>query len=496
MDVRAQLSNVFHLDKCIGCHTCSLACKNIWTSRSGAEYMWWNNVETKPGTGYPTLWEDQNKYRGGWELKGKSLKPRLGNRLSMLTNIFFNPALPTMDDYYEPWTYKYDHLFTAPPGDDQPTARPISKVTGDYVDIEAGPNWDDDLGGSSVYARNDINLKELTDAEREALFRIEQMVFFYIPRICNHCLNPGCIGVCPSGAIYKRAEDGVVLISQEKCRGWRFCVSGCPYKKTYYNWQTGKSEKCIMCYPRVETGQAPACFHSCVGRIRYTGILFYDADRIEEAAKAPDSSLVEAQRSLILDPFDERVLAGARKNGIGEDWITAAKKSPVYQFVKKWEIALPLHAEFRTVPMLFYIPPLLPVIGSTKGGSYDLAQGDFFGTVENARVPMQYMARLFSAGNGEIVKQAIRKLWAVRVYQQAQSVGNFSRDRAAAIMAEAKCTATEAEDIFRLTSLPRVQDRFVLPPYHREESAEVVIDPLQHKYQVGFGFTKPPKRGL
>ena len=53
MNVRSQVSMVFHLDKCIGCHTCSIACKNIWTDRQGAEYMWWNNVETKPGTGYP-----------------------------------------------------------------------------------------------------------------------------------------------------------------------------------------------------------------------------------------------------------------------------------------------------------------------------------------------------------------------------------------------------------------------------------------------------------
>src|SRR3989304_7855904 len=73
MDVRAQLSMVFHLDKCIGCHTCSIACKNLWTSRDGAEYMWWNNVETKPGTGYPTLWEDQARYRSGWGLKRSSL---------------------------------------------------------------------------------------------------------------------------------------------------------------------------------------------------------------------------------------------------------------------------------------------------------------------------------------------------------------------------------------------------------------------------------------
>ena len=103
------------------------------------------------------------------------------------------------------------------------------------------------------------------------------MVFFYLPRICNHCVNPSCVAACPAGAVYKRGEDGIVLLNQDKCRAWRMCVSGCPYKKTYYNWTTGKSEKCVLCYPRLETGQAPACFHSCVGRIRYLGLLLYDA---------------------------------------------------------------------------------------------------------------------------------------------------------------------------------------------------------------------------
>ncbi len=495
MDVRAQLSSVFHLDKCIGCHTCSIACKNLWTSREGTEYMWWNNVETKPGTGYPTLWEDQEKYRGGWELKGNTLKPRLGRRLGILTNLFFNPYLPTMDDYYEPFTYQYEHLFNAPPGADQPTARPISKVTGQYLDIEAGPNWDDDLSGSSVYARNDVNLTAMTEAERESLFQVEQMAFFYIPRICNHCLNPGCVSVCPSGAIYKRAEDGVVLVSQEKCRGWRFCVSGCPYKKTYYNWRSGKAEKCILCYPRVETGQAPACFHSCVGRIRYSGVLLYDADLIEETARAAEKDLVAAQRRIILDPHDPAVVAAAQKNGLNDEWIGAAQKSPVYRFVKEWELALPLHAEFRTLPMLFYVPPLLPVIASTQNGHYDLTAGDFFGTVENSRIPISYMARLFSGGNEEIIKKALSKLWAVRVYQRARSDGDLSQSQVNQIMTQADVTAEAAAQISALTSLARFDDRFVLPPYHREESIEGLEDPLQHRGKVGLGFSTPPRRG-
>ena len=156
---------------------------------------------------------------------------------------------------------------------------PISMIDGEPIDIEAGPNWDDDLSGSPVYAENDPNLKALTEEQRQQLSSIERLVFFYFPRICNHCLNPACVASCPSGALYKRGEDGIVLIDQKVCRAWRSCVAACPYKKTYFNWKTGKSEKCILCFPRLETGQAPACFHSCVGRIRYLGILLYDADQ-------------------------------------------------------------------------------------------------------------------------------------------------------------------------------------------------------------------------
>ena len=81
----------------------------------------------------------------------------------------------------------------------------------------------------------------------------------YLPRLCEHCLNPTCVASCPSGSIYKREEDGIVLIDQDKCRGWRMCVSGCPYKKIYYNWKSGKAEKCIFCYPRIEAGQPTVC---------------------------------------------------------------------------------------------------------------------------------------------------------------------------------------------------------------------------------------------
>ena len=150
MNIRSQVSMVFHLDKCIGCHTCSIACKNVWTDREGTEYMWWNNVETKPGTGYPTKWEDQDAYQGGWKTDGENLELRSTSKAKLVPNIFHNPAQPSMDDYYEPWTYKYEDLFNAPEGDDQPTAKPVSMITGEHIKSREKPS-DESPGPSEMF---------------------------------------------------------------------------------------------------------------------------------------------------------------------------------------------------------------------------------------------------------------------------------------------------------------------------------------------------------
>ena len=495
MNVRAQISMIFHLDKCIGCHTCSIACKNIWTDRKGTEYMWWNNVETKPGTGFPTCWEDQQKYNGGWEVKEGKPRLKSTSKGKTVTNIFHNPNMPSIDDYYEPWTYDYQNLFNAPEGPDQPTARPISMVTGEPIDIEAGPNWDDDLGGSPVYAANDPNLSGLTSEQRQQLFAVERLVFFYFPRICNHCLNPACVAACPSGALYKRGEDGIVLLDQKRCRAWRACIAACPYKKVFFNWFTGKSEKCILCFPRLETGQSPACFHSCVGRIRYLGVLLYDADRIPEIAGRPNEELIDAHRSMILDPNCDETIEAARKSGIHDSMIEAAQGSPVYKFVKEWKIALPPHIEFRTLPMLFYVPPMSPVMSSRETGKIENVSDALFHDIDQARVPMKFLANLFGAGHEGKVRYALRKQKAVRWYRRALTVGDVGMDVAERMLRDADSTIEEAEQIYSLTSLCTFEDRFVIPPSHREEAIEMMEDPLNHKQETGFGFLSGPRRG-
>src|SRR5690606_31682927 len=271
--------------------------------------------------------------------------------------------------------------------------------------------------------RQDVNFKHLSQAEQEAMFQLEKMTFHYLPRICNHCLNPACVASCPSGALYKRGEDGVVLINQERCRAWRMCVTACPYKKSYYNWNTGKSEKCVLCYPRLESGQPPACMHSCVGRIRYLGVMLYDADRIQAVASCDESEIVDRHMDIYLNPNDPAVIKAARENGIADSTIKAAQNSPVYKFVKEWKIALPLHPEFRTLPNLFYVPPLLPAMASVSAdGTYDTVSEHLLAGVEKLRVPIRYLSSLFTAGYDDKVIDVFKKLHAVSVSRRDTTV--------------------------------------------------------------------------
>ena len=168
MRVMAQMAMVMNLDKCIGCHTCSVTCKQAWTNRAGVEYVWFNNVETRPGQGYPRTYQDQGKWKGGWVVKRGKLRLRAGGRLKRLTQIFNNPNLPTMQDYYEPWTYEYDMLLSSPLGEHTPVARPKSLISGKNMKIEWSANWDDDLAGGPELAPKDPVLVKIKDQVRRS----------------------------------------------------------------------------------------------------------------------------------------------------------------------------------------------------------------------------------------------------------------------------------------------------------------------------------------
>ena len=140
------------------------------------------------------------------------------------------------------------------------------------------------------------------------------MWMFYLARICNHCDHPACLAACPRKAIYKRQEDGIVLVDQERCRGYQECIKACPYKKVFYNMVSRASEKCIGCFPRVENGQVALCVESCIGKIRMHGFLTSQGEPRED--------------------------------------------NPLDYIVKIRKLALPLYPQAGTGPNVYYIPPL------------------------------------------------------------------------------------------------------------------------------------------
>lgn len=223
-----QLAMVMDLNKCLGCQTCTAACKTQWTNRNGREYMYWNNVETMPGQGYP---RDYQEYKAGWSPEGTL---QIGDL----------PRIP--EDYGVPWDYNHATVYAG--GVLTPNRNP-----------DWGANWDEDVGEGEY----------------------PNTYYFYLPRICNHCTKPACLFACPNQAISKRDQDGVVLVDLRKCRGAMMCIRACPYKKVYFNPSRarpdegilGQAEKCILCFPRLEQGLPPACAKQCVGRIRHVGYL-------------------------------------------------------------------------------------------------------------------------------------------------------------------------------------------------------------------------------
>jgi nitrate reductase / nitrite oxidoreductase, beta subunit len=283
-----QFAAVFNINRCIACQTCTMACRSTWTFSPGQELMWWNNVETKPYGGYPRHW-DVN-------LLGLLAAADPGGQV-------WEAASGDRESPYGRFEGKT--VFEA--------AGPDERVLG-YLPADEewkAPNRFEDHGTG-------WSAKGATLPEHEGWF-------FYLARICNHCTYPACLAACPRNAIYKRPEDGIVLIDQERCRGYRKCVEACPYKKSMYRPTTGTSEKCIGCYPRVDgsdpitDGHAmePRCMSACVGKIRMQGQV-----------------QVEADGTWTEDP-----------------------KHPLYFLVQEEQVALPLYPQFGTQPNIYYIPP-------------------------------------------------------------------------------------------------------------------------------------------
>ena len=290
-----QFAFVFNINRCIACQTCTMACKSTWTFSKGQEQMWWANVETKPYGGYPQFWDakilklleeanpgKQNwrKRNGKYRFEGKTIFEAIKRRLLPNSSRVLG-YLPEDHEWNSPNIYE-----------DNPQGKTgkFNELDKEGVKLPTHKTW-----------------------------------FFYLARICNHCSYPACLAACPREAIYKRPEDGIVLIDQQKCRGYRKCVEACPYKKAMYRGNTRITEKCVGCYPRVEgsdpesegTPMETRCMAACIGQMRMQGLV--------------------------------------KMNNDGS-WMKD-RSNPLYYMVYEEKVALPLYSQFGTSPNGYYIPP-------------------------------------------------------------------------------------------------------------------------------------------
>ncbi len=218
----------------------------------------------------------------------------------------------------------------------------------------------------------------------------------------------------------------------------------------------------------MEVGIPTVCAETCVGRLRYIGLVLYDVDKVLAAASVTDDrDLYEAQLGTLLDPTDPAVIAGARAEGIPDSWIEAARRSPVYALITQYRVALPLHPEYRTMPMVWYVPPLSPVVDAVSRDGHDGEDaGNLFGALEALRIPIEYLAGLFTAGDTEVVANVLRKLAAMRSYMRDITLG---REPQGHIPAAVGMSEEQIYALYRLLALAKYEDRYVIPSAYADE---------------------------
>ncbi len=245
-------------------------------------------------------------------------------------------------------------------------------------------------------------------------------------------------------------------------------------KKVYFNWQTNKAEKCTLCFPRLEAGLPTICSETCVGRIRYLGVMLYDADKVEEAASVEnEKDLYHSQLAVFLDPNDPEVAKLAKEQGIPAEWIEAAQQSPIYKMIIDWKIALPLHPEYRTLPMVWYIPPLSPIMNLFEGKGSQQSAEDIFPAIDQMRIPIDYLAQLLTAGDTDHIRSTLKKMSVMRQYMRAVQT-NKSIDPA--LISSVGLTEQQIKDMYRLLAIAKYDDRFVIPSSHREEVSDLYAE--------------------
>lgn len=415
MTVRAHSSMVIDLGACLGCHACTLACRRETGIRRGAEHAWLAHVEARPGPGWPRGWDD-------FELRAG--------------------RAPTLDDFGEPWTCDAAALLRAPEHDDRPIARRISVITGHPLEPSLRASHHEGF----AKPEGNPSLRALPPEARRALLDPGRLPPFHLPRLCNQCLQPAC-------ASDLRASKAQPSAAQRAPR--RGERSACPYLKAIPNWSDGAIERCDFCLSRVEAGRPPACVKVCGAR--FFGTILYDDQALAKAARAPADSLIDSVRELVLDPRDPSVLEAAKRDGVPARLLESAARSPVVSLVKRFGVALPLHPELRTLPLVFYVPPPMP--SRTDQGPAALASR--FGGGDKLQIA--YLARLFAAGADAPVRAALARLAAARAVARSRELEDVDPGALEALLADAACSRETAAEIAALLASDDPSRR-VVPP--------------------------------
>jgi nitrate reductase beta subunit len=223
----------------------------------------------------------------------------------------------------------------------------------------------------------------------------------------------------------------------------------------------------------------------------YNGIMLYDADKIEALASTPNvQDLYQAQLDIFLDPNDPVVIAQARIDGVPEDWIEAARKSPIYKMAVDWKIAFPMHPEFRTLPMVWYVPPLSPVQSAIDQGRLPTEADGCIPKAEALRMPVKYLANLLTAGKEAPIVAALNRMIAMRSYMRSVHVEGTPNT---AVLQAAGITEDIAKEMYRYMAIANYEDRFVIPTGHQEVTLE---DFYGHQGQNGFTFGNDSSPGI
>ena len=173
------------------------------------------------------------------------------------------------------------------------------------------------------------------------------------------------------------------------------------------------------------------------------------------------------------------MIAQAKNDGIPDAWLAAAKISPVYKMAVEWKVALPLHPEYRTMPMVWYVPPLSPIQSAANSG--DIGINGEIPDVSSLRIPLRYLANLLTAGDEAPVKRALERMLAMRAFMRARHVEQRVN---IAVLDQVGLDAAEVEDMYQTLAIANYEDRFVIPSSHREYAE----DTFDMRGGCGFSF--------